>query len=85
MAIFAEALWDHVTMDETELAFQAGDVIEVTDTTDKNWWWGYLGEDEGWIPTQFIRVRFYFVIISIKGLAYVEGSGVSYVQNVHLF
>lgn len=58
MAIFAEALWDHVTMDETELAFQAGDVIEVTDTTDKNWWWGYLGEDEGWIPTQFIRVSF---------------------------
>ncbi|XP_072032437.1 uncharacterized protein [Amphiura filiformis] len=57
VAIFAEALWDNVTMDETELAFKAGDVIEVTDTTDKNWWWGYLGDKEGWIPTPFIRLR----------------------------
>ncbi|CAB1341009.1 unnamed protein product [Coregonus sp. 'balchen'] len=28
-AVYAEALWDHVTMEEQELAFKAGDVIRV--------------------------------------------------------
>ncbi|XP_033638213.1 uncharacterized protein LOC117298938 [Asterias rubens] len=57
MPTFAEALWDHVTMDESELAFNSGDVIEVTDMRDKNWWWGCRGEVEGWVPAQFVRLR----------------------------
>ncbi|XP_038050450.1 uncharacterized protein LOC119723720 isoform X2 [Patiria miniata] len=57
MPTFAEALWDHVTMDESELAFKAGDVIEVTDMRDKNWWWGCRDEVEGWVPAQFVRLR----------------------------
>ncbi|XP_022093767.1 uncharacterized protein LOC110980970 isoform X2 [Acanthaster planci] len=57
MPTFAEALWDHVTMDESELAFKAGDVIEVTDMRDKNWWWGCREEVEGWVPAQFLRLR----------------------------
>ena len=44
-------------MDESELAFNSGDVIEVTDMRDKNWWWGCRGEVEGWVPAQFVRVR----------------------------
>ncbi|XP_013417036.2 uncharacterized protein LOC106178424 isoform X2 [Lingula anatina] len=55
--IYAEALWDHVTMDEEELRFQAGDVIEVTDMSDKDWWWGIIGEREGWFPAAFVRLR----------------------------
>lgn len=53
---FAEALWDHVTMDTEELGFRAGEVIEVMDMTDKDWWWGRMASSEGWFPAAFVRV-----------------------------
>ena len=43
-------------MDPEELGFRAGDLIEVTDMTDKDWWWGQLEEKEGWFPAPFVRV-----------------------------
>ncbi|XP_070538130.1 uncharacterized protein [Ptychodera flava] len=57
MLTYAEALWDHVTMDEDELAFKAGDVIEVTDMLDKDWWWGRMQDRQGWFPAVFVRLR----------------------------
>ena len=59
-----EALWDHVTLDPEELGFRAGDVIEVTDMTDKDWWWGKLREKEGWFPATFVRVSYHNIVIS---------------------
>jgi hypothetical protein len=53
---FAEALWDHVTMDSEELGFRAGEVIEVMDMSDKDWWWGRMSSTEGWFPAAFVRV-----------------------------
>ncbi|RVE59164.1 hypothetical protein OJAV_G00201580 [Oryzias javanicus] len=55
--VFAEALWDHVTMDVQELGFKAGDVIEVVDATNKEWWWGRIMDSEGWFPASFVRLR----------------------------
>ncbi|XP_033119530.1 uncharacterized protein LOC117118909 [Anneissia japonica] len=55
--VYGEALWDHVTMDEEELAFKAGDVIGVTDMQDKEWWWGQVDDQEGWFPSAFVRIR----------------------------
>uniref|UniRef100_A0A1A7Y0E4 Spermatogenesis associated 13 n=1 Tax=Iconisemion striatum TaxID=60296 RepID=A0A1A7Y0E4_9TELE len=55
--VFAEALWDHVTMEEQELAFKAGDVIRVLDASHKDWWWGRGSDKEGWFPSSFVRVR----------------------------
>ena len=55
--VFAEALWDHVTMDDQELGFKAGGVIEVVDATNKEWWWGRIQDSEGWFPASFVRVR----------------------------
>uniref|UniRef100_A0A3Q2XJX2 Rho guanine nucleotide exchange factor 4 n=1 Tax=Hippocampus comes TaxID=109280 RepID=A0A3Q2XJX2_HIPCM len=55
--VYAEALWDHVTMDERELGFKAGDVIQVVDATNKEWWWGRIGDNEGWFPACFVRLR----------------------------
>lgn len=54
--VYAEALWDHVTMDDQELGFKAGDVIEVVDATNKEWWWGRILDSEGWFPASFVRV-----------------------------
>lgn len=55
--MYAEALWDHVTMDDQELGFKAGDVIKVVDATSKEWWWGRIMDIEGWFPASFVRVR----------------------------
>ena len=56
IAVYAEALWDHVTMEEQELAFKAGDVIRVLDVSHKDWWWGMGGDCEAWFPSSFVRV-----------------------------
>ncbi|XP_037311411.2 spermatogenesis-associated protein 13 isoform X2 [Pungitius pungitius] len=56
-AVYAEALWDHVTMEEQELAFKAGDVIRVLEAPDKDWWWGRGADKESWFPSSFVRVR----------------------------
>ncbi|XP_067008180.1 spermatogenesis-associated protein 13 isoform X2 [Anabrus simplex] len=57
LVILAEAVWDHVTMEPEELAFRAGDEIEVLDTVNRDWWWGTRGEDSGWFPAAFVRLR----------------------------
>lgn len=56
-AVYAEALWDHVTMEEQELAFKAGEVIRVLDVREQDWWWGMVGDREAWFPSSFVRVR----------------------------
>lgn len=55
--ISAEAVWDHVTMADRELAFKAGDIIKVLDASNKDWWWGQVDDEEGWFPASFVRVR----------------------------
>lgn len=54
--VYAEALWDHVTMDDQELAFKAGDVIQVLEASNKDWWWGRSEDKEAWFPASFVRV-----------------------------
>ncbi|XP_028904018.1 spermatogenesis-associated protein 13 [Ornithorhynchus anatinus] len=55
--VCAEALWDHVTMDEQELGFKAGDVIQVLEASNKDWWWGRHEDKEAWFPASFVRLR----------------------------
>uniref|UniRef100_A0A6Q2XWN3 Rho guanine nucleotide exchange factor 9 n=1 Tax=Esox lucius TaxID=8010 RepID=A0A6Q2XWN3_ESOLU len=54
--VSAEAIWDHVTMADRELAFKAGDVIKVLDASNKDWWWGQIDDEEGWFPASFVRL-----------------------------
>ncbi|KAK7879039.1 hypothetical protein WMY93_030792 [Mugilogobius chulae] len=56
-AVYAEALWDHVTMEEQELAFKVGDVVRVLDASHSEWWWGRGADKEAWFPSCFVRVR----------------------------
>lgn len=58
MPTYAEALWNHVTLDLEELAFQVGEVIRVTDMSDKDWWFGVIDDRQGWFPAAFVRVGF---------------------------
>ncbi|XP_045597764.1 rho guanine nucleotide exchange factor 9 isoform X4 [Procambarus clarkii] len=56
MIVYAEALWDHVTLDSEELVFKAGDLITVIDSSDKDWWWGRISHRVGWFPAAFVRI-----------------------------
>ncbi|KAK3857217.1 hypothetical protein Pcinc_036514 [Petrolisthes cinctipes] len=56
MIVYAEALWDHVTLDSEELVFKAGDLITVLDCSDKDWWWGRISNRAGWFPAAFVRI-----------------------------
>ncbi|XP_071537361.1 uncharacterized protein RhoGEF3 [Panulirus ornatus] len=56
MIVYAEALWDHVTLDSEELVFKAGDLITVIDSSDKDWWWGRISHRAGWFPAAFVRI-----------------------------
>ncbi|CAL8262821.1 unnamed protein product [Lota lota] len=77
--VSAEAVWDHVTMADRELAFKAGDVIKVLDASNKDWWWGQIDEEEGWFPASFVRL---WVNQEDGGAEPAEGT--SEVQNGHL-
>lgn len=61
--VCAEALWDHVTMDEQELGFKAGDVIQVLEASHKDWWWGRSADKEAWFPASFVRVSVLFPVV----------------------
>ncbi|XP_034399107.1 spermatogenesis-associated protein 13 isoform X2 [Cyclopterus lumpus] len=75
----AEAVWDHVTMADRELAFKAGDVIKVLDASNKDWWWGQIDEEEGWFPASFVRLW-----VNQEDLGGEPSEGTSDVQNGHL-
>ncbi|KAI1283788.1 Spermatogenesis-associated protein 13 [Halotydeus destructor] len=58
--LYVEALWDRIAandMDEEELSFRAGEVIEVTDSSDRDWWWGNIGNRSGWFPVTHVRAK----------------------------
>lgn len=57
IVILAEAVFDHVAIETEELGFRAGDVIEVLETVNRDWWWGSTGGKEGWFPAAFVRLR----------------------------
>lgn len=57
VVIFAEAVWDHVAIESEELPFNAGDVIEVYNVLDREWWWGMCNGKSGWFPSDFVRLR----------------------------
>ena len=45
-------------MDPEELGFRAGDLINVFDMSDKDWWFGEIEDREGWFPAAFVRVSY---------------------------
>uniref|UniRef100_UPI0035901588 uncharacterized protein isoform X2 n=1 Tax=Myxine glutinosa TaxID=7769 RepID=UPI0035901588 len=55
-AVYAEALWDHVTMNVSELGLRAGQLVRVHGVTYPQWWFGEIGETRGWFPANFVRL-----------------------------
>jgi len=57
--VYADAVWDYDPAQDGDLKFNANDVIEVTDMTHDDWWFGYINNSSGWFPASYVRVRSY--------------------------
>nr|CAH7739986.1 unnamed protein product [Callosobruchus chinensis] len=55
--VLAEAVFDHVAIEPEELAFRSGDLVEVLEANNRDWWWGSSGGRSGWFPAHFVRLR----------------------------
>ncbi len=54
--MYADVIWDRVALDNDELNFKVGDVVEILDMTDDVWWHGSVEDYSGWFPASFVRV-----------------------------
>ncbi|CAF4417470.1 unnamed protein product, partial [Didymodactylos carnosus] len=55
--IYAEALWNHITLEPNYLPFNVGDLILVLNKNDQKLWYGRVGTNEGWFQAAFVRVK----------------------------
>ncbi|TDL20232.1 hypothetical protein BD410DRAFT_386979 [Rickenella mellea] len=57
------ALFSFDAEDSRDLAFKKGDIIEVTERTDKNWWTGQLGGRSGIFPVSYVTGLTYSTVV----------------------
>lgn len=53
---FCRALYDYNPEDTSSLAFVKDEIIEVLTTLSSGWWDGYLREERGWFPSNYVTV-----------------------------
>jgi hypothetical protein len=56
-AFMVKALFDFKPQEDNELEFKKGDLIEVVEKDDANWWRGRLDEREGLFPANYVSVQ----------------------------
>lgn len=53
---WCRALYDYTAQDSSALSFHIGDIIEVFSQQDSGWWDGFLGDERGWFPSNYVQV-----------------------------
>ncbi|XP_054850911.1 GRB2-related adapter protein isoform X2 [Eublepharis macularius] len=51
---FVQAQFNFLAQDPTQLGFLRGDVIEILDCSDSNWWKGKVGVKSGFFPRNYV-------------------------------
>ena len=52
-----KALFDFTPMEEGELEFKCGQMIDVLEKEDANWWRGRLQDKEGIFPSNYVEIN----------------------------
>ena len=52
----AKGLYEYVASNETELSFQEGEIMNITDQDDSGWWFAEVGERSGFVPKNYLEV-----------------------------
>ncbi|GMH98304.1 hypothetical protein TrVE_jg6148 [Triparma verrucosa] len=55
MSCFATAQFPYTAEETTELSFKEGDVIEILDACDGDWWYGKIESREGYFPHTYVK------------------------------
>ena len=51
----ARALYDYKATNDTELSFNAGDILNINDQDDSGWWYAELNGQMGFVPSNYIE------------------------------
>ncbi|KAI8836364.1 SH3 domain-containing protein [Chytridium lagenaria] len=54
---FVRGIYDYEGATEEELDFCEGDVMEVVNDDDPDWWYVRIGDEEGYVPTTYIATE----------------------------
>ncbi len=52
--MWVRALYDFTTLNEDELTFERGDVIEVVDKLDQHWWYAEINGERKLFPSNYV-------------------------------
>ena len=52
----ARGLYEYVATNDTELSFQEGEIMNITDQDDSGWWFAEVGERSGFVPKNYLEV-----------------------------
>jgi len=55
MSFEVKALYEFNPNGENQLALKAGDVVEVVDSSNKDWWFGKASGNQGYFPANFVQ------------------------------
>ncbi|KAJ3055843.1 Rho GTPase-activating protein 27 [Rhizophlyctis rosea] len=53
---YAKAVWDYEAIEDNEISFKAGDLLEITEMCNDDWFEGKLGDREGFFPANRVQV-----------------------------
>jgi hypothetical protein len=52
----AKVLYQYDATDETQMTIYENEILEVTDTSNEEWWKGRVGNRDGWFPVSYVEV-----------------------------
>ncbi|KAH3745849.1 proline-serine-threonine phosphatase-interacting protein 1 [Pelomyxa schiedti] len=52
----AQALYDYTPTNDKEMAISEGDVLFITEQDDSGWWYARMGDKEGFVPAEYVKL-----------------------------
>lgn len=52
----AKVIYQYDATDETQISIYENEIIEVSDTSNEEWWKGRVGNRNGWFPSSYVEL-----------------------------